>query len=193
MNTIPILKYSIDEYLEMEESSLEKHEFYQGEIFAMAGASIPHNEVVSNAFGEVYNHLKKSSNCRVYGSDLKIHALLNSLFTYPDISIICGGIQTLDRYKNVATNPTVLIEVLSPSTQDYDRGSKFKLYRDIPSLQEYILISSMEILVEKHTKQSNNNWLLQEYKNIEDKINISSILLEIKISDLYSNVVFENE
>jgi Uma2 family endonuclease len=191
MNAQPILKYTADEYLELEEVSLEKNEFYKGEIFAMAGASIPHNQIVSNANVEI-GYFLKNKKCQIFPSDLRIHSISNSLYTYPDLSIICNEIETVGKSKNTATNPSVLIEVLSETTQDYDRGAKFKLYRDIKSLKEYILISSLEILVEKYEKQDDGSWTLYEFKNEADVFKISSIGLSITVNDLYRNVVFEN-
>jgi Uma2 family endonuclease len=193
MNTAPILKYTAEEYLALEEKSLEKHEFYQGEIFAMAGASIEHNQVVKNTLFTIEEHLRKSSKCQIFPSDLKIHSLGNSLYTYPDLSIICGEIEILENNKNVVTNPTVLIEVLSESTQDYDRGGKFKLYRDILSLKEYMLISSLEILVEKYNKQLEGTWVLHEYKNLEDLVEINSISFSLRVAELYRNVNLEKK
>ena len=191
MNAEPILKYTAEEYLELEETSLEKNEFYKGEIFAMAGASIPHNQIVANSLIEIGNYLKDKK-CRIFPSDLKIHAFTNSLFTYPDLSIVCGKIETLLNKKDIVTNPTVLIEVLSETTQDYDRGAKFKLYRDIESLKEYILISSLETLVEKYDKQTDGSWVLHEYKSETDAFKITSIDLLVTVKDLYRDVDFEN-
>ena len=191
MNAEPILKYTAEEYLELEETSLEKNEFYKGEIFAMAGASIPHNQIVANSLIEIGAYLKDKK-CRIFPSDLKIHAFTNSLFTYPDLSIVCGKIETLLNKKDIVTNPTVLIEVLSETTQDYDRGAKFKLYRDIESLKEYILISSLETLVEKYDKQTDGSWVLHEYKSETDAFKITSIDLLVTVKDLYRDVDFEN-
>ncbi len=193
MNAVSILKYTPEEYLELEETSLEKNEFYKGEIFAMAGASIPHNQVVRNAMTLIDGYLSKGSKCQIFPSDLRIHAIANSLYTYPDLSIICGDIETVEKNKNTATNPSVIIEVLSASTKDYDQGGKFQLYRDIPSLKEYILISSLETLVEKYNKQADGSWILHEYKNETDVFIITTIDLSITVKDLYRNVVFDVE
>ena len=190
MGAAPLLKLSIEEYLETEANALEKHEFYKGEVFAMAGASIQHNQVTRNTLSAIDEHLKKSGKCQIFPSDLKVHSQVNSLFTYPDLTIICGEIETLTKHKDVVTNPTVLIEVLSASTQDYDRGSKFKLYRDIPTLKEYILISSLEVLVEKYDKQANNTWVLQEYKTENASFIISAIGMEIQVLSFYRDVIF---
>ncbi len=191
MSAAPVLKYTIEQYLEMEDASPEKNEFYNGEIFAMAGASLNHNKIVSCTHIFIGSHLTKSKKCDIFPSDLKIHCKTNSLFTYPDLSIICGEPEVLEGRKDIVTNPSVLIEVLSPSTQDYDRGSKFGLYRKIESLKEYITISSMEVYVEKHDKQSDGSWLLNEYKNMEESFNINSIGLEFLVGNLYNNLTFE--
>ena len=137
-------KISIDEYLEMENASSEKHEYYQGEIFAMSGAKVPHNIIATNLVVALTIKLKGKS-CRPFNSDQRIHVEANTLFTYPDISIICGDIITQNNDDYNVLNPTVLIEVLSRSTKNYDRGEKFKLYRDIPTLREYVLVDSESI------------------------------------------------
>jgi Uma2 family endonuclease len=190
MSAAPILKYSIADYLESEEKSLEKHEYYQGEIFAIAGASIPHNQVVRNALINIGGYLN-GKECQIFPSDLKNHVEANSLFTYPDLSIVCGKVETLENHKDIVTNPAVLIEVLSATTQDYDRGGKFKLYRDIPSIKEYILISSLEVLVEKYNKQADGTWVLHEYKTENDSFTIASIDMPVEMKSLYRNVEFE--
>ncbi len=191
MSALPVIKFSIIEYLEADEKSLEKNEFYQGEIFAMAGGSIPHIQIVSNTLADINTHLRVGKKCQVFPSDLRIYIEANTLFTYPDLSIVCGEIETLQNHKNNVTNPSVLIEVFSPSTADYDRGGKFKLYRDIPSLKEYILISSTEILIEKYEKQQDGSWVLHEYKNATDLFIISTIALRVEVNRFYENVVFE--
>jgi Uma2 family endonuclease len=191
MSAAPILKYSIADYLESEEKSLEKHEYYQGEIFAMAGASIQHNQVVRNALYSVEDYLRKTDKCQIFPSDLKIHVEANSLFTYPDLTIVCGKIETLENHKDIVTNPAVLIEVLSATKQDYDRGGKFKLYRDIPGLKEYILISSLEVLVKKYNKQADGTWVLHEYKTENDSFTIASVDMPVDMKRLYRNVEFE--
>ncbi len=179
------------EYLELEIISLEKHEYYQGEIFAMAGATIEHNRITSNTFVELGSGLK-NKNCVPYNSDLRIHAQTNSLYTYPDISVICGEVEKLDNVFDTATNPIVLIEILSESTRDYDRGTKFMLYRDIASLREYLVIDSTgSIHAEKYFKESNGVWRLSEYKTIDDTIFLESIDVELHMADVYRGVYKE--
>ncbi len=191
MSVAPKLKYTAEQYLALEDKSLDKNEFYKGEIFAMAGASFEHNQIVSNSLSEIASHLKKSGKCQIFPSDLKIHSKTNTLYTYPDLSIVCNKAERLEGRNDIITNPSVLIEVLCASTQDYDRGGKFKLYRDLVSLKEYILISSLEILVEKYTKQDDSSWLLQTYTTNE-VFAIQTIDLQMNVNELYRNVEFEN-
>ncbi len=190
MSATPVVKYiSIEEYLQSEEAADGKHEYYQGEIFAMAGGTIPHNRIVRNTLTALDNFLK-GKNCEVFPSDLKIHIEPNTLFTYPDINIVCGEPEKWNNRNDVITNPIVLIEVLSKKTQVYDRGQKFKLYRDIPSLKEYILISSLEVLIERYTKQSTGFWNFRETKNSDDAFIIEAIDFTCPVKDLYRNVSF---
>lgn len=188
MSATPALKYiSIEEYLESEEDALEKHEYYEGEVFTMAGGTIAHNRIVRNVLTSVDSFLKDKA-CEVFPSDLKIHIEPNTLFTYPDLSIVCGELEKWNNRNDVITNPVVLIEVLSKKTQGYDRGQKFKLYRDISSLKEYILISSLDVLVERYTKQASSFWNFRETKNPDDKFIIETIDFSCPIKDLYRNV-----
>ena len=129
------------DYLSFERSSVDKHEFYNEEIYAMLGASTKYNLLFSNVFG-IWSARLYGTNCKPFDSDLRIHIPQNSLYTYPNISIVCDKIETLDSNFDTITNPAVTIEILSSSTRDYDKGSKFKLYRDIPALMEYNLIDS---------------------------------------------------
>ena len=140
-------KISIEEYLKMENTSTEKHEYYKGEVFAMSGAKVPH-VIISDNILTILKQKLKGKSCKPFGSDLRIHIQSNTLFTYPDISIICGEIITLNDDDYNVLNPAVIIEVLSESTKNYDRGEKFKLYRDIPTLKEYILTDSESMHIE---------------------------------------------
>jgi Uma2 family endonuclease len=183
-------KYTIEEYLQMERASDVKHEYYQGEIFAMAGASSRHSFISSNLIAELHARLKTSP-CFPHGSDMRIHIPENTLFTYPDISIICGDINTFDKDKDTALQPTILIEILSKSTRNYDRGGKFKLYRDIPTLKEYMLIDSEHIGVEIFRINEHNHWELEEYKNLKEIVTLPSIDVSISMEDIYARTMLE--
>jgi Uma2 family endonuclease len=159
-------------------------------VFAMTGGTIPHNQIAMNITGELFSFLKGKS-CRVYQSDQRIHCKANTFFTYPDASIVCGEIERLEKRNDTITNPAVVIEVLSKSTQRYDRGDKFKLYRNTPSLKEYILIPSLEISIEKFTKLPNGFWNFGESTNIEDVFEIANIEFSCPVRDLYRDVTFD--
>jgi Uma2 family endonuclease len=151
------------EYLQLERNSTEKHEYFQGEIFEMSGASIAHNEIFSNLFGELATKLK-GKRCRPYGSDFRVSIPKNTLYTYPDISVICNEPDLTDSERDTYTNPTIIFEILSKSTRNYDQGEKFSLYREIDSLKNYILIDSQNFKVQIFSKNDDETWLLSEFK-----------------------------
>ena len=184
--------FTIEEYLEMENNADDKHEFYRGEIFAMSGAKLAHNIIAKNLSGNLFLKLKGKP-CQPYGSDTRIHIPSNTLFTYPDISIICGEPLTLNSDNWNVLNPTVIIEILSSSTKNYDRGEKFRLYRDITTLKEYILVDSESIYVEAFSINSNNHWELTEYKNSFDTLVFHSISEAVTLAEIYEGVKFEND
>lgn len=191
MSAVPAIKLiPVDEYLAMETDTGVKHEYYRGEIFAIAGGTIAHNQVVRNTLTSIDNFLKNEY-CQVFPSDLKVHVEANTLFTYPDLSIVCKEPQRWNNRNDVITNPVVLVEVLSKKTQNYDRGQKFKLYRSLPSLKEYILISSVETAAEFYVKQPTGFWTLHETTNPEDTFKIETIQFSCALKELYRNVAFE--
>jgi len=183
-------KFSIEDYLEMENAADEKHEYYKGEIFAMSGAKVPHNIIATNFLATLYNKLK-GKQCKPFNSDQRIHIPSNTLFTYPDISIICGEIVTLNDDQYNVLNPTVIIEVLSQSTKNYDRGEKFKLYRDIKTLKEYILVDSATLHVEVFWLNETGHWELEEYNGLSNTLFIKAINESILLSEIYDGAAIE--
>ena len=183
-------KISIEAYLEMENAATEKHEYYKGEVFARPLCNITHNIITRNLLGTIALKLR-AKDCRAFNSDQRIHIQSNTLFTYPDISIICGKVITLNNDDYNVLNPSVIIEVLSKSTKNYDRGEKFKLYRDIPTLKEYILADSESIHIEIFRLNENKHWELEEYNSIEDILYIKVIDEKILISEIYEGVNVE--
>jgi Uma2 family endonuclease len=180
-------KFTIEEYLEFERSSPEKHEYFQAEIFAMSGAGFAHNVIFVNVLTRLAYDLKGNP-CQPFGSDMRTHIPENTLFTYPDISIYCGKINEL--IEDTLLYPSVIIEILSPSTRNYDRGEKFKLYRDIPVLKEYILIDSTSISVEVFRVNVRNHWELEEYKKPDDILSIQTVQLSVPLDEIYARVKF---
>ncbi len=172
------------EYLSFEKASQTKHEYYKGEIFAMSGAGRRHNIIFSNLFGQLAYNLKGKF-CQPFGSDMRLHIPENTLYTYPDITIYCGDVKSSEKDEDTAILPTVVIEILSPSTKEYDRGTKFKLYRGIPSLKEYILIDTEMINVEIFTLTANNTWQLNELKDLNDSLTIQTVDFTVSLADIY--------
>jgi Uma2 family endonuclease len=179
---------TIPEYLEYEKTSVEKHEYYQGELFAMAGAKVAHNRIVVRLTGLLSQQLRGKP-CEPFNSDQRIHIPENTLFTYPDISIVCGTIKTLNNDDYNILNPTIIIEVLSPGTKNYDRGEKFQLYRDIPTLKEYILIDSQFIHIEAFRINAKGHWELEEYKYPEQVLELPLIDGSVSVRDIYEGII----
>ncbi len=176
-------RYTIEEYLEMEDAATEKHEYYRGEIFAMSGARSQHNIVTSNLHIALGQKLKGKP-CRPFGSDLRIHIEKNTLFTYPDLTIVCGELISRNDDDKNFLNPTVIIEVLSPSTRAYNKGAKFELYKDIPTLKEYILVEPEWINVEAYFNDG-SDWRRREISAIEDDLTLQSVGVAISLREIY--------
>jgi Uma2 family endonuclease len=179
--------YSVEDYLLHEDAAEEKSEYCNGEIFTMAGGSINHNQISGNVYVELNSALKKQ-NYRVYMADVKLWIPQRNNFKYPDIMIIEGQPQYYDNRKDIILNPIVIIEVLSDSTKDYDRGDKFQQYRTLESLQHYILISQDSIHVEHFKKVAPYEWLLTDFNEIEANLNLTHPELTLSLNDIYDRV-----
>lgn len=179
-----------EEYLRMERASQEKHEYYRGEVFAMTGASENHNIVVSSTLATLYNQLRKKP-CQIYPSDMRVRIPATGLYTYPDISIVCGTPEFEDDGLDTLLNPTVIIEVLSSSTEQYDRGKKFQHYRTVASLQEYILIAQDTNRIE-HFGRQGNQWILTDAKTDDAVLTLPSIDCTLALVDVYEKVNFDS-
>lgn len=187
MPAVPQTIYSEEEYLNLEEKATYKSEYFRGEIFMMAGGTPNHNRIKENLSVEIGIALKKRKSCRSYSSDQRVHIQENSLYTYPDVVIVCGPNQYAEHNKNTIVNPTVIIEVVSQGSGAYDRGDKFRLYREIDSLREYILVNSLNVGIEIYQRTDDNHWLLaQDGYHLSDAVTISSIETTLLLSDLYA-------
>ncbi len=189
--------YSLEEYLELERAADFRSEFVDGEIFAMAGESGRHGDISASFLSSVVAGLR-GSDCRARTKDTKVKsgALLKKfgkgMISYPDIVVICGEPEYHDKHKDVVLNPKVIIEVLSESTEDFDRGTKFMRYRSFnDTLTDYILISQDKPLVEHFIRQSNGDWLLKEYKGLKTEFRIDSIHCSLKLLEIYDRVEFD--
>ncbi|GAB4200540.1 MAG: Uma2 family endonuclease [Roseiflexaceae bacterium] len=176
------------EYLERERASITKNEYYAGGIFAMVGASEAHNLIASNVNAALHSQLRGCPR-RVYPSDMRVKVSQTGLITYPDITVVCGGSLFRDPDKrDTLLNPTVIIEILSPSTERYDRGLKFQNYRTLDSLQEYVLIAQDKRYVEHYSRHTGNQWLLSEAHTIDAEVALVAIGCLLKLADIYENV-----
>ena len=183
--------YSEEDFLTLERMSKTKNEYYRGEIFAMSGASYQHNQIASALIGDIVQHLK-GKDCNIFGSDLRVHTQLKSFYTYPDAVIICGPPSFVDNEFDTIINPSILFEILSASTEEYDRTIKFDFYKNISSLKQYVLIDSRKILVEVFTRHPDQSWVSEKFTNIEEEWELSAIHYIGYVKQLYNGVSFKN-
>ena len=188
MSTLPESYLTPEQYLEIERRAETKSEYFNGEMFAMSGARFPHVVITVNASRELGNQLRRSP-CRPLSNDMRVRVSPAGLYTYPDISVVCGDPQFLDENLDTLLNPTVIVEVLSESTEAYDRGQKFELYRSLESLSEYLLISSRRISAELFTRQADGRWMLTAKTSLEDTIELQSIGCRLALADLYEKTL----
>ena len=184
-----VKKFSPLEYLALERTADYRSQYFQGEIFAMAGGSPRHSQLKTNLIIALGLPLRGHS-CTLYDSDLKILVNSTGLYTYPDASIVCGPLELADGQQDVVLNPTVLFEVLSDSTEAYDRGQKFGHYRQIESLREYVLVSQSEVLVERFQRNPDNTWTLTESRGIDSQLALNSVGITIPLREIYDKVDF---
>jgi Uma2 family endonuclease len=186
-----ILTYvSPEEYLRLERQAEYKSEYLNGEIFAMSGASEAHNLATGNIFGELRQQLKDRE-CRAYMSDMRVKVRSIGFYTYPDVIVVCGEPQFEDQEVDTLINPTLLVEVLSQSTERYDRIAKTSYYRTIDSLQEHLLVAQHEVRVEQYLRQPNGQWSQTQYTSPESVVQLTSIDCSLKLSDIYDKIVFD--
>jgi Uma2 family endonuclease len=178
-----------EQYLALEREADTKSEYFNGEIFAMAGASREHNLITLNVGAALHSQLRGRP-CETYPSDMKVKVSATGLYTYPDVTIACGELQFDDDRKEVLVNPTLIVEVLSSTTEAYDRGDKFGHYRKLESLKEYVLIAQDRYHVEHYLRQSEHQWLLTEVTNPEDTVHLPSIGCHLALSDIYERLEF---
>lgn len=177
----------VEKYLAMEREIEEKHEYLNGEVFAMGGASPNHGLIVTNVIIELGTQLKKRP-CTLYAADLRVKVTPTGLYTYPDVVVVCGEPQFDDQNQDTLTNPTLIVEVLSESTKSYDRGDKFAHYRSLADFMEYVLIDQDAIHVEHFIRQPDNRWILAETNRIEDTIELGSIGCTLSLMEVYDKL-----
>jgi len=192
MSTLANRSLSPEEYLEIERKAEYKSEYYNGEMFAMSGASRRHDRIVVPLTILIGQHLK-GKRCETFSANMRVLATPSGLYTYPDLSVACDEPQFADPHVDTLTNPTLLVEVLSPSTENYDRGKKAKLYRAIPSLQELLFIAQDSYEVELYRRQPDGTWSLIEARGLESAIALTSIGYTLSLRELYERVLGDSE
>jgi Uma2 family endonuclease len=175
------------EYLALERKAEVRSEYLDGDMVAMSGGSREHNLIVGNIVGELRTHLKGRT-CEVYPSDMRVNVSATGLYTYPDVTVVCGEPELQDERRDTLLNPTVIFEVLSESTESYDRGSKFAHYRKIPSLVEYVLVSQRQYRIEQYVRQSDGPWLRSEVCGLKSKLELPSIQCSIELAEIYERI-----
>jgi len=182
---------SFDEWLEGERASLEgRSEYVAGEVFAMTGASVEHNAIVGNILGQLWTQMKGRP-CHVYANDLKVRIRTADAGKYPDLIALCGEHEFQDGRRDVLLNPSLICEVLSDSTEAYDRGNKFAIYRQIPSLREYLLVSQQRVLVELYSRGDDGRWTLSDYSALTDSVPLASVGCTLALAEVYDKVEFQ--
>jgi len=191
MSVQPDILYTPEEYLNIERNAEYKSEYFNGEIFAMSGASRRHNLITGNVFAALHSQLRKRG-CEVYMNDMRVKVSSAGLYTYPDVAAVCDVPQFDDTQNDTLLNPNIIVEVLSKSTEVYDRGTKFAMYRKLDSLAEYLMIHQDKYHAEHYLRQPGNLWLFSEYTNPEDIFFMQSVECELKLEDIYEKVIIND-
>jgi Uma2 family endonuclease len=176
-----------EQYLEIERKAEYKSEYYRGEMFAMAGARLAHNQLLAHLLRDIGEQLRGKP-CEICPSDMRVLVSASGLYTYPDAVAYCGEPKLLDNQFDTLLNPTLLIEVLSPSTEAYDRGRKFEHYQSIDSLREYLMVASDRVHADLFTRQADGRWLLTSAKRLEDSLDLQSIGCSVSLEALYEKI-----
>ena len=193
--------FTVEDYLEIDREADERYEFIDGEIYAMAGESGEHGDICVNLVGELYSDLK-DTNCRMRAKDTKVRSgmfplkrpLVKGMISYPDLVVICGEPEYHDEFRDVILNPQVIVEVLSESTEQFDRGEKFHRYQLWnPTLTDYILVSQDKPLVEHYIRQADGSWKFYFYDGLEREFTIESINSRLKLADIFYRIEFEEK
>ena len=190
MSTQALTYLTAEQYLEIDRKAEERSEYINGEMFAMARGTLNHARIAASALTLLTEQLR-GRRCEAIGSDLRLHCAQYRMFTYPDVYVTCGPDRFLDAERDTLTDATVIVEVLSPSTMNYDRGEKFRFYRGLPSFAEYLLLAQDTMRAEHHVRQSDGSWLFREFTNPADEIELKSIGCRLRLQSLYERVEFE--
>jgi Uma2 family endonuclease len=191
MASAPIQKsyLTAEEYLALERQAVTKSEYIHGEMVAMTGGTSRHSLVTANLIGLLWHHLRQTS-CQVHSGDLRVWIPAASVYYYPDLSVVCGEPLFQDGHRDNLLNPILIVEVLSPSTESYDRGGKFQSYQTIPSLREYVLVSQDQPRVEHFLRQDGHVWLYTDVSGPDGTVSLTSIGCQVPLAEIYDKVEF---
>ncbi len=190
MSTKKKHRFTPAEYLELERAAEVKSEFINGEIFQMSGASRRHNLIVTNIVRELSTQLRGRP-CETYAGDMRVRVSDAGLYTYPDVVAVCGKPSLEDRHFDTLMNPTLIVEVISPSTEAYDRGRKFEFYRKLPSLREYLVVSQDAPHVDRFVVDDLGRWSLTDASGLEDSFELTSVGCSLRLADVFDRIEFE--
>ena len=187
MASNPLTKVSEEEYLATDRAAEVRSEFLDGEMWAMAGGSMRHSQLQAILIAELVAALR-GRNCQAFTSDLRVRVMPRRMYAYPDVTVVCGKPQLADDRQDILLNPAVIFEVLSPTTEQYDRGAKFRYYLTIDSLKDYILVDQLAMRVEQYTRGTEGTWTFRAYQKPEEESKIDSIAVALPLARIYDRV-----
>lgn len=193
MKAHKVQNLSVAEYIKQEIESNTKYEYHNGKIYALAGGTLNHGLISGNMFSKMMSKLEsKNSNCMPFNSDVKLHIDASNSYVYPDSMVVCGDFENSEEDENSIVNPVLIVEVISKSTAEYDRGDKFYLYRQIPTFKEYVLIEQKKHVVDVHFKHENSDlWRITRYQGLDKIVKLQSIGIEVSMKEIYNRTVID--
>ena len=191
MASSPVTKVTAEEYLALDRAAEFRSEFLDGEIVAMSGGRMRHAQLGGSVFGQIYGALQGSA-CQAFGSDFRVR-VSSRMYVYPDVIVVCGKPILADERQDILLNPTVIVEVLSPSTEKYDRGIKLQRYRGIESLRDYILVAQDQVRVEQYTRAEDHAWAFRDYQSPQESLVMESIGVSVPLARIYERIEFPSE
>jgi Uma2 family endonuclease len=192
MSTLPTSYLTPEQYLEIEREAEFRSEYLRGQMHAMSGGTLNHARIVANVLSRLHEQLRGRP-CEPAANDLRVYIARENVYTYPDIVVTCGPVQFQDARRDTIMDATAIVEVLSPSTRNYDRGEKFRFYRSLPSFSEYLLLAQNTIRAEHHQRQPDGSWLFREFTAPGDLVELKSIGCRLHAEPLYERVTFESD
>jgi Uma2 family endonuclease len=191
MASNPVTRVTEEEYLAIDRAAEVRSEFFDGEMFAMSGGSMRHARLQANIGGELHTALR-GTDCQAFGSDFRVRVSPGRMYAYPDVTVVCGRPLLADERQDILLNPAVIFEVLSPSTEQYDRGVKLRYYRAIESLTDYILVDQNQIRIEQYTRGDAGTWTLRDYQRAEEELRIDSIGVSLTLARIDDRIELPN-